>query len=60
MAAGESPIKQAVKLINKELDSNPGADRVKVIDEVARRLDLSPLEVDFLLRELGSGPRKAG
>ena len=52
MAAGEAPIKQAVKWIDERLQDEPGADRLKLVDEAARRFDLSPLDADFLLRHL--------
>jgi hypothetical protein len=52
MAAGEAPVKQAVKWIEEQLTDHPGADRVKLIDEASRRFDLSPLDADFLLRQL--------
>ncbi|MFQ5520205.1 MAG: hypothetical protein ACE5FK_02305 [Candidatus Methylomirabilia bacterium] len=52
MAAGEAPIKQAVKWLDEQLSDNPGADRVKLVDEAGRRFDLSPLDSDFLFRHL--------
>ncbi|OGK80691.1 MAG: hypothetical protein A2W08_03840 [Candidatus Rokubacteria bacterium RBG_16_73_20] len=52
MAAGEAPIKQAVQWIDDQLADNPSADRVKLVDEAARRYDLSPLDTDFLFRHL--------
>ncbi|PYN31442.1 MAG: hypothetical protein DMD98_17000 [Candidatus Rokuibacteriota bacterium] len=52
MAAGEAPIKQAVKWIDDQLRDNPAADRVKLVDDAARRFDLSPLDADFLFRHL--------
>jgi hypothetical protein len=59
MAAGEAPIKQAVKWIEDHLQDHPGADRVKLIDEASRRFDLSPLDADFLLRQLAErAPKK--
>ena len=59
MAAGEAPIKQAVKWIEDQLQDNPDADRVKLIDEASRRFDLSPLDADFLLRQLAErAPKK--
>jgi hypothetical protein len=50
--AGEAPIKQAVKWIDDRLHDEPGADRLRLVDEAARRFDLSPLDADFLLRQL--------
>jgi hypothetical protein len=52
LAAGEAPIKQAVKWIDEQLTEDPKADRVKLIDEASRRFDLTPLDADFLLRHL--------
>ena len=52
MAAGEAPIKQAVKWIDDRLRDDPAADRVKLLDEASRRFDLSPLDTDFLFRHL--------
>jgi hypothetical protein len=58
MAAGEAPIKQAVKWIDDRLRDEPGADRLRLIDEAARRFDLSPLDTDFLTRHLAERSRK--
>jgi hypothetical protein len=52
MAAGEAPIKQAVTWIDERLQDEPNADRLKLVDEAARRFDLSPIDTDFLLRHL--------
>jgi hypothetical protein len=57
MALGEARIKQAVKWIDEKLQEEPKADRVKLLDEAARRFDLTPVEADFLLRHLGERPR---
>src|SRR6267378_1331744 len=58
MAAGEAPIKQAVKWIDDQLHDNPGVDRVKLVDEASRRFDLSPLDADFLFRHLAERAQK--
>jgi hypothetical protein len=58
MAAGEAPIKQAVKWIDDQLVDRPDADRVTLVDEAARRFDLSPLDTDFLFRFLAERARK--
>jgi hypothetical protein len=50
--AGEAPIKQAVKFIDEHLADDPKADRVKLIDEVSRLYDLTPLDQEFLYRHL--------
>lgn len=57
MAAGEAPIKQAIKWIDEQLRAEPRADRMKLVDEAGRRFDLTPLDTDFLLRHLAE--RKA-
>ena len=57
MAAGEAPIKQAVKWIDDQLVDNPTADRTKLVDEASRRFDLTPLDADFLYRHLAERKR---
>jgi hypothetical protein len=57
MAVGEAPIKQAVKWIDERLQDDSRADRLKLVDEAARRYDLSPVETDFLLRHLAERPK---
>ncbi|MBI5628628.1 MAG: hypothetical protein HY953_06895 [Candidatus Rokubacteria bacterium] len=57
MAAGEAPIKQAIKWIDEQVRDNPAADRVKLLDEASRRFDLTPLDADFLLRHLADRPK---
>ena len=52
MSAGEAPIKQAVKWIDDQLIDRPGADRLTLVDEAARRFDLTPLDTEFLYRHL--------
>jgi hypothetical protein len=52
MSAGEAPIKQAVKWIEEQLQDNPKADRTNLIDEAGRRFDLTPLDSEFLVRQL--------
>ena len=49
---GEAPIRQAVKWIDEQLQDNPKADRIRLVDEASRRFDLSPLDQDFLFRHL--------
>ena len=54
MAAGEAPIKQAIRWIDDQLRDNPKADRLKLVDEASRRFDLSPVDGEFLFRHLAS------
>jgi hypothetical protein len=58
MAAGETPIKQAVTWIDDQLRDNPAADRVKLVDEASMRFDLTPLDADFLYRLLAERSKK--
>jgi hypothetical protein len=57
--AGEAPITQAVKWIDDQLVDNPGADRLKLVDDAARRFDLTPLDTEFLYRHLAQ-KKKSG
>ena len=50
--AGESAITQAVRWIDERLLDDPRADRLRLVDEAARRFDLSPLDTEFLYRHL--------
>ena len=54
MAAGEAAIKQAVRWLDERMADDPRADRLKLVDEAARRFDLSPVEADFLMRHLAT------
>jgi hypothetical protein len=57
MAVGEAPIKQAIKWIDEKLREQPGANRMKLVDEASGRFDLTPLDADFLLRHLAERPK---
>jgi len=57
MAQGEAPIRQAIAWIDEKLREQPGADRMKLMDEAGRRFDLTPLDADFLLRHLAERPK---
>lgn len=52
MAAGEAPIKQAIRWINDKLQDSPSADIVNLIDEASRLFNLTPLDADFLYRNM--------
>ena len=41
-----------MKWIDEQLHDNPKADRTKLIDEAGRRFDLTPLDSEFLVRQL--------
>jgi hypothetical protein len=52
VSAGEAPIKQAIAWMDEQFHERPETDRLKLVDEASRRFDLSPLDVDFLMRHL--------
>ena len=52
MSLGEAPIKAAVQWIDEQLRDRPDADRVTLVDEASRRFDLTPLDEDFLVRQI--------
>ena len=61
MSIGEAPIKAAVTWIDEQVRNRPGADRLTLVQEASRRFDLTPLDEDFLVREIarrGSDTRK--
>jgi hypothetical protein len=54
MSDGES-IRQAVRWISERRRDDPKLKLAQAVDEASKRFDLSPLEADFLLRELAQG-----
>ena len=52
MSLGEPVVKQALDWILEQLRADPSARRGPLIDEAARRFDLTPLQSDFLYRHL--------
>ena len=50
MAAGEAPIKAAIRWIDEQMRENPQGDRLRLIDEAGRRFDLAPMDQEFLFR----------
>ena len=49
-------IRRAIRWISDRRLEDPSLKLSKVIDEAAQRFDLSPLEADFLFRQLASPP----
>jgi hypothetical protein len=45
---GSDSIRSALKWLSQKRLDDPGAQRMKLIEEAALRFDLTPLEVDFL------------
>jgi hypothetical protein len=52
VSLGEPGVKRALRWVLDRLADDPGARRGPLVDEAARRFDLSPLETDFLYRQL--------
>lgn len=47
-------LEAAVRWIGGQLKANPGADRLRLVDEASRKFDLSPKDGEFLMRELAT------
>jgi hypothetical protein len=60
MSLGEPNVKRALEWILAQLDEKPGATRSELIDQAAREFDLTPLEEDFLQRQLVDELKKKG
>ncbi|MBI2460199.1 MAG: hypothetical protein HYV61_01505 [Candidatus Rokubacteria bacterium] len=58
MGLGEPSVRKALKWVNEQLEENPKADRTRLIDEACRRFDLTPLDADFLYRNIKSPPKE--
>ena len=57
MALGDAPIKAAVRWIEEQLRDRPDAARITLVGEASRRFDLTPLDEDFLVRQIAQkGP----
>ena len=52
MSLGEPNVKRALDWILERLADDPHAKRGPLIDEASRQFDLTPLEADFLYRQL--------
>lgn len=52
MSLGEPKIKRALEWVLDRLADDPKAKRSMLIDEASRQFDLTPLEADFLYRQL--------
>ncbi len=47
-------LRRALRWLDEKRRDEPNASRVKLIDEAALRFDLSPNEVEFLLKNWGA------
>jgi hypothetical protein len=52
---GES-LRNAVRWISERRREDPKLKLLQLVEEASRRFDLSPVETDFLMRELSSQP----
>jgi hypothetical protein len=52
VSLGEPSVRRALVWVLDRLADEPGAKRGPLVDEAARRFDLTPLEADFLYRHL--------
>ena len=48
---------KALNHLNLLLRENPGMSRAKAVEKTAVKFDLSPLEEDWLLRQLAENPK---
>ncbi len=52
MSLGQPHVKRALEWILERLSEEPHASRSELIDQAAREFDLTPLESEFLYRQL--------
>ena len=57
---GESSLKRALAWLLDQLAEDPSRKRSPLIDEAARRFDLSPLDADVLYEKLVEATRRRG
>jgi hypothetical protein len=57
MSLGEPHVKRALDWILERLADDPHAKRGALIDEASREFDLTPLEADFLYRQLSEAAK---
>lgn len=54
MAVGEPPVKQAIQWISDQRKENSKVSMVALIDDACKIFNLSPLDSEFLWRQLAS------
>ncbi len=60
MGLGEPNLKRALQWVLDRVADDPQAKRSQLIDEASRQFDLTPLEADFLYRQLTQAQKKGG
>lgn len=58
MSLGESSIQRALTWVIERLHEDPEAKYTTLIDQASREFDLTPLEADFLYRQLREALRR--
>lgn len=58
MGLGEPNIRRALQWVLDRLADDPRAKRSELIDQASREFDLTPLEADFLYRQLTEVEKK--
>ncbi len=59
MSLGEPNLKRALQWVLDRLADDPRAKRSELIDQASREFDLTPLEADFLYRQLTEVEKKS-
>ncbi len=59
MSLGEPNLKRALQWVLNRLADDPRAKRSELIDQASREFDLTPLEADFLYRQLTEVEKKS-
>jgi len=60
MSLGQPNIRRALQWVLDRLADDPNAKRSELIDQASREFDLTPLEADFLYRQLVEEIKKKG
>ncbi len=60
MSLGEAKLKRALRFVLERLAEDPRAKRSALIDQASREFDLTPLEADFLYRQLTEASESGG
>lgn len=60
MSLGQPNIRRALQWVLDRLADDPNAKRSELIDQASREFDLTPLEADFLYRQLVEQIQKKG
>jgi hypothetical protein len=58
MSLGQPNIRRALQWLLDRLAEDPQAKRSALIDQASREFDLTPLEADFLYRQLSEAEKK--